>query len=256
MSAPAFVIGCPRSGTSVLGELIAAHPETRYVFENLGGFPQRDGHHRLVAADATPGAIERLRGVVDELAGERLLVDKSPRLALRVPFIRAVWPDCKIVHIVRDGRDAACSLMPGIGGDDWLHAKPPGWAVLQERRPGLERCARYWRNVVGITLADLDGQPHKRIRYEDLVRRPVDTMQGVLTYLGLPWCREVNAACQRVQNKTAGSYHAHGQDTWYRNDHSQRIGRWRENMTAAEVTQIEPIVWPLLTRLGYGAMDV
>jgi hypothetical protein len=71
-----------------------------------------------------------------------MVVEKSPRNALRIPFLRAVFPEARFVVIVRDGRDVACSLMPGIGGTEWRHLKPPDWKELFERESASRAAPR------------------------------------------------------------------------------------------------------------------
>src|SRR5204863_6522493 len=94
-----------------------------------------------------------------------VLVEKNPRGSLRVPFLRALFPGARFVHIVRDGRDVACSLVPGCGGDEWRHLKPPSWRAFQARYRGARRTARVWLEVVEIALADLEPAPHVTVRY-------------------------------------------------------------------------------------------
>ncbi len=252
----ALIIGCARSGTSILGELVAAHPDVRYLHEaheiwRKAGSGE-DGSHRLTAEHATPRVVRRIRKRFERERGDaRLLVEKCPRNTLRVPFIRAVLPEAKIIHIVRDGRDVSCSLMPGIGGDQWRHLKPPGWRDLLAHEHGAVRCARAWRTIVEIALEDLSGVPHLCVRYEDLVDDPRRVARQVIGFLGLNQHPDVATFCDKIQNKTRDSYHAERQEKWFRDDHTVRIGRWRENLADDEAAAVEQIVRPLLVRLGY-----
>ncbi len=61
----------------------------------------------------------------------------------------------------------------------------------------------------------------------------------------------MKAFCAKIQDTTDGSYHARHQSMWYRNDHLQRVGRWRENMTLGEQRVVEDSLRELLRRLGY-----
>jgi hypothetical protein len=252
----AFVIGCARSGTSILGELIASHPDVQYVFEahdvweSVGTGP--GGSHRLTADDATPAVRDRLRGWVRErLGGRRLFVEKTPRNVLRVPFLRAVFPEARLVHIVRDGRDVACSLRPGIAGGTWEHLKPPGWRELADRYEGVERCARAWRAVMETALDDLAGVPHLEVRYERLVARPAEVAAELLGHLGLGADPDVTAFCEKVRDETRGSYQARHQDRWYRDGHARRVGRWREDLDPGQQRVVNDVLGPVLDRLGY-----
>jgi hypothetical protein len=253
----ALVFGCARSGTSILGELVAAHPDVKYVFEAHHVWPQvaadATGSHRLTAKHATTNVGQSIRRWIDEHGGEaRLFVEKNPRNALRIPFVRAILPEAKLVHVVRDGRDVACSMVPGCGGAEWRHLKPPSWGEIFHRAQGPVRCAMIWKEVVEIALADLAEVPHLQIRYEDLVREPCATTAALMRFLGLDTPAPVLDFCKRIQNSTAAAYQARIQTHWSRDDHFERIGRWRENLSIEEQRTINDLLAPLLHRLHYG----
>lgn len=254
----AFAFGCPRSGTSILGELIASHPDVKYVFEanrvwELGGHgPNRS--HRLTASAATRSVRRSIRVWFDEeLGSHRWLVEKNPRGTLRIPFMRAVFPEAKLIHIVRDGRDVACSLLPGMGGAEWRHLKPPGWRKLFETHTGVRRCALAWREIVEIALGDLEGVPHLLVRYEDLVADPRPVAAQIAAYLDIDEHPDYQAFCARVQNSLVDSYRARGSRKWDRDDHTLRVGRWRElaRERPAEMEEVAELLGSLLERLGY-----
>lgn len=252
----ALVIGCARSGTSILGELIAAHPDVRYVFEAVtvwerGGSGENDSH-RLIAAHATPALSKETRDWAAATVGNAsILVEKSPRNILRVPYVRAIFPEAKLIHIVRDGRDVACSMVPGCGGDRWSHLKPPSWKRLFETAGGALRCALAWRDILEVGLEDLQGVPHLQVRYEDLVASPLTVAATVFAYLKLDLHHAALDFTGRISNDTASPHHASQQTQWYRPDHKTRVGRWRENLAPLEQDEINEILAPMLGRLGY-----
>lgn len=252
----ALITGCARSGTSILGELVAAHPDVHYVYEahdvwEVEG-PGVNGSHRKTAADATPETVRRIREWFErERDDAEWIVEKCPRNALRIPWLRAIFPETKLIHIIRDGRDVTCSLMPGIGGSEWRHLKPENWLELQALPP-VERCARTWREVVERTLSDLGGVDHLEVRYERLVSDPSGVAADVSAFLELPPSDEVAAFCARIADRTDGSYAPQGASrNWNRADHSRRVGRWRENLSPSDQATVAGILGPLLTRLGY-----
>lgn len=252
-----FIVGCARSGTSILGELIASHPDVKYIFEahsiwELGGMGVNESH-RLTTEHAVPSVKEQIRNWFDAqlLDESRLLVEKNPRNILRVPYIKEIFPEAKIIHIVRDGRDVACSMVPGCGGSEWLHLKPPSWREFFDSYIGAMRCAKAWEQILEIGLHDLQNYSHLQIRYEELISSPITLASEILTYLGLRPHKSVNDFCDRVTNATKDSYQAKVQDRWFRNDHRTRIGRWRENLTESEQQIIQLFLGPMLNRLGY-----
>jgi hypothetical protein len=253
----ALIVGCARSGTSILAELVTAHPDAVLLFEAEHVWQQAsapaDGSHRMTAADATPEAVDAVRGALAAASdGRRLVVEKNPRNSLRVPFLRAVLPDAPMVHIVRDGRDVACSLLPGIGGREWCHLKPPGWRRLMDEHEGVLRCAWAWRTVFEILLEDLLAVPHLEVRYERLVADPQAVAGDVLRFIGLELHPDVTDFARNVADQTTAPYHS-GSRHWFRADHASRVGRWREHRERdpLAIAEVERIVRPVLERLGY-----
>ena len=139
----AFIVGSPRSGTTLLANLLNRHPdigvryEPYYVWERY--FWDRPDDV-LTAGDATDKAARFIRKSFERYrvkTGHKILIDKSPRSSLRIPFINKIFPGSKWIHIVRDGRDATLSiykrwqLMDKIADDNSLSRS--GWAYLADR---------------------------------------------------------------------------------------------------------------------------
>jgi hypothetical protein len=251
----AFLTGCARSGTSILGEVLGAHAGVEYRHEAhhiwAKARPEPQGSHQLTQAAATPEVARDLRRRLRPERADALLIEKNPRSMLRVPFIRVVFPEARFIHIVRDGRDVACSLMPGVGGAEWRHLKPANWQALFAEQQGISRCAWLWRTALEVALTDLEGVPHLTVRYEDLVRDPEEVSGEILAFLGLTVDGGVRDFCSRVQDKARDSYQPAKQRKWSRDDHEFRIGRWRKNLTEEEARTVERIEQDMLERFGY-----
>jgi len=172
LGAPIFVSGCNRGGTTILSHLLAAHPDVRsvgrgpfhegqYVWRQQ--FPDWSRHRwalppwrwylRRTAAHATPERIRFFReAFAREVTEPGRMLEKTPANAVRIPFINAIYPDCKFVHVIRDGRHTAASLMArGV----WLPFAPHQW--VQAHRTAIP------------DLAQLPAERVVRVRYEDLV---------------------------------------------------------------------------------------
>jgi hypothetical protein len=183
-----------------------------------------------------------------ENAGPSLTVGK-PAEYVAIPYITSIFPEAKIIHIVRDGRDG-CSLLPGIGSAEWMHLKPPNWKTLLSEEP-ITRCAMVWRDIVEIALSDLSSVPHLMVKYEDMVLAPENVAKIILNYLGLSWDSRVQEFCRHIQNSTRNSYHAQYSTAWYRDNHSIRVGRWKENLDARQQALVQEILGNTLGKLGY-----
>jgi hypothetical protein len=308
----AFLVGCARSGTSILGEAIAEHPQVTYLFEVSSIWndlvPERPDH-RLLRRDATadvartmypalaaardeaeraaaprspqepqPGADAKAGaesppepdaasppesqpkaqadGPAPASAAGKLLLEKNPKHVIRIPFLDALFPHARFLHIVRDARDTAASLMFRNRGDRWGHLEIPGWRDLLARYPSENhiRCAHQWRVAVSTARSDAKGLApgrYREVRYEDLLKEPQGTMREVLEFLDLPPHPAVEAFLSKIQDATEGSYHAKRQVRHYVEDHSKRIGRFRENLTPRQVQEVEEICGDLMRELGY-----
>lgn len=111
-----FIVGSPRSGTTILGEILDIHSEINQWYEPYfiwDKFFRLSAHDERTELDATPEVIQYIQGSFERYrtrSGCRFLVDKSPRNSLKIPFIKKIFPHARFIHIVRDGRDATLSI--------------------------------------------------------------------------------------------------------------------------------------------------
>jgi sulfotransferase family protein len=174
---PIFISGCNRGGTTILADLLAAHPQIKNVGEGHTysegqyiwrlKFPDRSNHRwavepwlsqmRKTAAHATPELVRFFRERFSAEVGPcQRILEKTPANAVRIPFIDACFPDARFVHVIRDGRDTVCSLMA--------------------RRVALRFAPWQWVGAHTTALADLGALPPERVvivRYEALMASPV-----------------------------------------------------------------------------------
>lgn len=242
----AFITGSSRSGTSILGELIASHQQVSYVFEEPVWKKMEDKN----TVDEKKKI--KLRNWMNCYAkGDKIIVEKNPRHIVKLPLLKQIFPEAKFIHIVRDGRDVACSLKTGLCGKTWAHVKSPNWKEIESKYDGIIRCAWAWRDVMETAIKDLKKINHFQVKYEDLISDPQNTANKVLSYLELSADLKVLEFCDKIQNETKDSYNAKHQTRWQLEDHSVRIGRWQENMTAEEQIEVEKILRPILNHFGY-----
>jgi len=111
-----MIIGSPRSGTSILGRVLDRHPlistwvEPYYIWD----YHFRESPHDQMGAEvATDNVRRRIRRAFIhywKTYGVNLVVDKSPRNCLKIPFVRAVFPEARYIFLLRDGRDTILSI--------------------------------------------------------------------------------------------------------------------------------------------------
>lgn len=280
-----FVVGAPRSGTTLLRLMLDAHPqlaiphETAFVPRalNLGDGAGREGLARFLLefptwpdlatsegelrdalARVAPFTLaEGLRAFYRRYAGARGKArwgDKSPHHAHHLPEIAAAFPEGRFIHLIRDGRDVAVSLRPL-----WF---APG--------QDMTSLANEWaRHVVAARAAGASlGSRYLEMRFEDLVRDPRGELSRATDLLELPFAPEMlryfEGATERLREgqtrvDAAGrvlvsqEQRLRNQDMAQRPLDSARVGRWRGELTAAEESEIAAAAGELLASLGYSA---
>lgn len=210
LARPVFIIGAPRSGTTILGQCLAVAPHITYHFEpvltkSLARFVyERPRAHPLARIGFRLGYLILI--LTSRSWGLRL-TEKTPQNCFIIDFLARTFPGAQFVHIIRDGRASAVSYAE----KPWLAAasagsgrrEPGGYAygpyprfwVEPERASefasttDLHRCIWAWRRHVEAarnSAARLPPARYLEIRYEDLVRHPDETLTLVLDFLGTP----------------------------------------------------------------------
>ncbi|GAA1882360.1 sulfotransferase family protein [Lapillicoccus jejuensis] len=181
---PIFVVGCQRSGTTMLRLMLDSHPriacgpETRFL-EDLERVTGSDWKRLQQFGFPREEWLARMRaffgGIQDDYAaskGKARWADKSPRYALHMPFLHEVFPDAQFVHVIRDGRDVAVS-----------HRKRFGyWSSVKSsvKWPRYIKAAR-------TAGAAMPADSYHELRYDDLVGDPERTLRDLLAFLGEDW---------------------------------------------------------------------
>ncbi|MEM7651893.1 MAG: sulfotransferase [Pseudomonadota bacterium] len=238
-SPPVMVLGCGRSGTSILGELFEAVPGYTYRSEP----PIAD----VFNADYT-------RAQAFKVPREDAAFGADPGLSFRLSDLQTQVPEMRFLWIVRHPLDAISSLRVGIAKNWGHHPRPVDWQDWLER-PLIEQCAHHWAylnrvgydHVAGLALV---------VRFEDIVLSPAETLQySLLPFLGLEAALDapdVQKWCERVQNTNNEQFvEAKTSRSYSRSDHSVRVERWRENLTEADIVSVKPIISETAARFGY-----
>lgn len=226
---PTFVIGPPRSGTTLMRDLLGRHPRVVALSEefhrfhhDLGSFLCRHGeddHFRLTARDATPQLAADYRAAIDaalEASGRSHFVLKISTLSLQVDYVRALVPEARFIQLVRDGRDAVCSIedlrraLEREQGRPRLLGPAPDalslWAAQHFAHPHV-RAATSWAYHVTRSFLDLrfaGAASFLRLRYEDVLTRPRESVAAALAFMGLELHADVERALAEVSDRPGG----------------------------------------------------
>jgi len=254
---PIFVLGSPRSGTTFLGEALAAVPELSYHHEPVATKAFTPYVHAATWKDRK--ARRRFRFVARLLLGlhfdgDKRYVDKTPSHVFLTGFLAATFPESLFIHVIRDGRDVALSWSkrPWLRADafepkrfepgGYRYGPTPHFWVEAERIPefrattDLHRCAWGWRRHVEAWLDAATGLPPERmlqVRYEELVIRPHEIAGEIADFLGL------DPEGGRALTTAAG------------NADPASVGGWVTGMSPAETNLVEAEIGPTLRRVGY-----
>lgn len=186
------------------------------------------------------------------------LVEKTPRNALRVPFLNSIFPDAHFIFLTRDPRANISSLLEGwrepkrfetyelpsglnvrdYHGTKWNFLLPPDWETFSTEKTLVEICAFQYRKANQIALEDLKHIPDNRksfLKYETLITKPEKTIQQLCGELGLTYCggtKKMTEKMPLVNVTSAPSY-----DKWKKNER--------------EVTQVLESVYDISNQIGY-----
>jgi len=222
---PVFIVGMMRSGSTLMEQILASHPqvagadELQWIPEIVRGFKSPSGLAfpdwiaTVTADDLTrmgEAYIDRLRTRFGP--GPLRITDKLPGNFLFVGLIHLMLPKARIIHMIRDPYDTCLSIYATLFAD--LHYYSYDMRELGRFYQLYAQLMRHWEQA-------LPGKVYHQ-RYEDLVSNPEASVRKVLDYCGLPFdpkCLEFHKTERRV--RTASSQQVREQL------HARSIGRWR-----------------------------
>lgn len=203
---PAFLVGFPRSGTTLLDSIFDAHPDaigveeqpmTRIlrdaVSELPGGYP-----HALEAL--TEETRQKMRNIYFDAVreqgfepGEKLIVDKMPLNLINGGLIRRIFPEAKIILALRHPADCVLSCFMQ---DFSLNSAMVNFHALESSAILYDKVMRLWQLYERILPMNA-----QRVRYEDLVVDLRGQVEPVLHHLGLEWDEKVNDPASHAKAK-------------------------------------------------------
>jgi tetratricopeptide (TPR) repeat protein len=230
----AILCGHPRSGTTLLEQVLDAHPEiisaeeTHILHDEAylplsRGFPETTSVLQVLEA-AAPSQLRQSRDNYFRFAelflgkslGEKLLIDKNPALNVLSPAVVRIFPEARFLVALRDPRDVclSCFMQP-------LPLNPVSSAYLT-----LEGTVTQYASVMGFwrTMLPRMRNPSLEVRYEDLVDDLPSATRRVLDFLGVAWDETVLHFHEhaRTRQVRSPSYADVGKPIF-----KSAVGRWR-----------------------------
>lgn len=243
----AFLLGFPRSGTTLLDTMLMGHPDVqvleeqpplRLVEEAAGGLA---GLAALTDADAKQFR-ERYYAEVERLAPHRpgaLLVDKSPLHLLRLPLIRRLFPDAPVILALRHPCDVVLSCFIT---NFRLNNAMANFLTLETAAAFYAEAFAYWSKAASL----LPGPVHP-VAYEAMIAAPEETLRPLFEALGLGWqeCVLAHRETARKRGVISTASYAQVTEPLYR----RAIGRWERYQR--HLAPVSEVLQPWVERFGY-----
>jgi hypothetical protein len=246
MSPPrlALVVGCPRSGTTWLGQMLMSHPMTAGIrdgetslflcLQDLNANMSRTDGLGLSAYLDVESFDTAVRRFCDRMIGAavardnpsaQVFIEKTPAHAYLLTRIAHLYPDVAVVHIVRDGRDVARSL-----------------AELSFGAPSVRVGAEAWvRTLTAVASQQRAVPAFRELLYEDLLEDPVAGVCELFGWLGLPVDDDVRARAGAAAGHRVSKFDTSG---------PVGSGKWR-TLRAGDLADVYLVAGELLVKHGY-----
>lgn len=241
-----FVLGCPRSGTTLVQRILTVHDDYFSIEGETGLFTRRsifgrrhlglDEHETELLLGRSSDIVDLFERGVRYLAKEkqgRIFVEKTPQHVLRLGFLMGHFPAARFIHVLRDGRDCLAS---------------------SRRHPNIPQSesaaifARYWKRCVRAAARHTDSDRLMTVRYEDLTRAPDQHVARLMSFLGRSMDpRQLDPAAIGADRRGTRKEFSRLRDPIT----SASVGRWRDELSESERKVFWRIAGRWLERLGY-----
>jgi hypothetical protein len=259
---PLFIVSAPRAGSTLLfntlshfSDLWTIGEESHELIEGIEALhpsAHNFSSNRLTEIDASPHISTTLqrrfaqelqnrdrRAYLDLAVKQRpnkiRFLEKTPKNALRIPFLKSVFPDALFIYLYRDPRANISSMMegwrsrdfpiayrnlPGWPFKEWKFLLPPGWSALQNCSVA-EIAAYQWKAANSYILDDLQALPKScwcLVRYSDLIQKPKETINKVSQFAGLHWEQRVEQVVSQSLPLSQMTLSTPSPDKWRKNE--------------------------------------
>ena len=216
---PVFIIGCGRSGTSILGTTLFQHPDIHYLEEPFfiynRIFPEMEIYFKPNDESIIPklfyNSIDFEEVKANNLKyafhrklvfkNKKVLVEKMPLNVFRLEWLYKIFPTARFIYIHRNGLEVAASMLRR--GPSWFGRKGLKWELLKtyalenekiknivpEVKSNFEKGLLEWRISMELTTRffnRLDDQKYHTITYQQFMDHPVEEINRILEFMDLP----------------------------------------------------------------------
>jgi LPS sulfotransferase NodH len=290
-----FILGHARSGTTLLMRLIRLHPEVHCNYQahfftrppllkSLVDSPEaeewlrRKSNRWNQGRDLSPLVLRAAADFIMERdaarEGKRIVGDKSPSSTIHGQAVRdmhSIYPDAKLIYIVRDGRDVLISERFRNLVEESRFLKPEDKHIIEELRKDssqftngtrsiftesvIRRVAAGWvRNLQETEDGGrrLYGEYYCSLRYEDLLTRPFPEMQKLWEFLGVPADRSLeNAVIEEMSSNPDEEWQSKRNEDIASFLPKGQTGNWQRLFTARDKSIFKEAAGEMLVKWGY-----
>jgi hypothetical protein len=243
-----FVVGTPRSGTTLLqrildthSELFSLHSETAiFSFQNY--FDPYKLHFDLSQNESNT-LLRKSRDNIDFFSNgvkllmhkndNKIFVEKTPQHVIYLGLLLKHFPKAKFIHIVRDGRDCYCSAL----NHPWI---PQANSII--------RFAKYYRKCLNAGIKNSVSERVYTIKYEKLVQNPTEEIPFLMKFLKLKFESNQMDVNQLSNDRRASYKHF---NKLYSPINSTSINRWHKELSKKEIDAFNKIAKEQLTYFNY-----
>jgi hypothetical protein len=274
-----FIVGCARSGTTLLQRIVDAHPQIALLPEinwitndfrdkkwlgptgrvTMAHVARLSEHYRFRECEFRREEFESLlqpegsvsyHTFLDRLfalhalkTGKPLVGNKTPEYVRRLRTLHRLWPQAKFIHLIRDGRDVCLSVLK------WNHASRSAGRYSTWADDPVSTIALWWARKV--RLGRESGRPlgerrYNEIHYDALVERPAEEITRLCAFLGVPYDERM---LRFHEGRTRSAPGLDAKEGWL--PITPGLRDWRSQMAAADVERFEAVAGDLLYQLGY-----
>ena len=241
-----FVIGAPRSGTTLLQGILTAHSHISGFDEETGFFMLRDifkfnfegieSHKYQEIANNSKSIVEIFDKISELHLNSRPFADffleKTPQHVLCLDRLVQWFPEAYFINVYRDVRDSCLSAMKFTG---------------IEQGSSLENFVSYWNKCVNARQA-INSPKIYDVKYEDLVRSPQDCVTDIMEFLNIPFQSEQLDVKKHSLSSRSGK---DGFSKLGKPIDSSSVGRWREQLNDEQLSIIEKLAGENMKKLKY-----
>jgi len=231
-----FLVGCARSGTTLLQSILGAHsriatfPESHFFQHavpghkwakrlglasraargQLNGFLEESGYAELISGKTLP--IESLRRVTNVfvrnmdtmsvMEGKDFWLEKTPGHLYHIPTITKLVPKSRFIHLIRAGKDVVASL----------YAVTRKYGGAWGRPMEIDECIYWWKEAISLSAGYLNQPNHFFLRYESLIEDPKSSVASICDFLNIDFQEEMLLNYPKIAKKVTLSC-----EPWKRN---------------------------------------